>query len=245
MNSEDFILIQGWMAHELGLSGTELIVYATIYSYSRDGSGEFKGSLSYLADISGASRSTVQRALKSLCDKGLIRKREVEVNNVQFSNYSIEQGIVKMTRGYSQNDHPYINNKINPLDKNSFDISNDISHSFLSVPQGGNTQKEGDQPPLSAKFRKPTVEEIRAYCEEKGYQVDAERFWAHYESNGWKVGGKAAMKSWKAAVVTWVKNAEERGKLPEPEIRKLKLQGKLPSDYRQDQPVRKAVKVDW
>lgn len=56
-----------------------------------------------------------------------------------------------------------------------------------------------------AKFIPPTVEEVRAFCKERGNNVDAERFVAYYESNGWMVG-KNKMKNWKAAVITWEKN---------------------------------------
>ncbi len=58
---------------------------------------------------------------------------------------------------------------------------------------------------MAIKFEKPTVEAVRAYCAEKGYNVDAERFVNYYESNGWKVG-RNPMKSWEAAVATWAKN---------------------------------------
>ena len=55
------------------------------------------------------------------------------------------------------------------------------------------------------KFKQPTVEEVSAYVQEKGYNVDAEHFVSYYESNGWKVG-RNPMKDWKAAVRTWAKN---------------------------------------
>lgn len=55
------------------------------------------------------------------------------------------------------------------------------------------------------RFTKPTLEEIKAYCLERGNNVDAERFYDYYEANGWKVG-KNAMKDWKAAVRTWERN---------------------------------------
>ena len=57
-------------------------------------------------------------------------------------------------------------------------------------------------------FTKPTVEEIAAHIKAKGYTFDAETFWNFYESKGWLVG-KAPMKSWQAACVTWQK-AENR-----------------------------------
>lgn len=60
--------------------------------------------------------------------------------------------------------------------------------------------------PKTNRFVKPTVEEIKAYCEERKNSVDAEKFLNYYESNGWKVG-KNPMKDWKAAVRTWEKSS--------------------------------------
>ena len=48
----------------------------------------------------------------------------------------------------------------------------------------------------------PTLEEVKAYCSERGNKVDPERWFDYYTSNGWKVG-KNPMKDWKAAVRTW------------------------------------------
>lgn len=61
----------------------------------------------------------------------------------------------------------------------------------------------------AAGMKKPTAEEIRAYCKDKGYAIDAEHFLNYYEANGWKVG-RNAMKSWKAALANWA--ARDRGK---------------------------------
>lgn len=57
------------------------------------------------------------------------------------------------------------------------------------------------------KFKKPTLTEVQAYCNERRNNVDPERFIAHYEANGWKVGKAAVpMVDWKAAVRTWEGN---------------------------------------
>lgn len=63
-----------------------------------------------------------------------------------------------------------------------------------------------------AKFAKPSVEEVAAYCRERGNSVNPQQWFDHYEANGWKVG-KNAMRDWKAAVRTWERNrvAESRG----------------------------------
>lgn len=55
---------------------------------------------------------------------------------------------------------------------------------------------------IKKKFQKPTLEEIKEYCLEKKYNIDAQYFYDYYESNGWKVG-KNAMKDWQATVRTW------------------------------------------
>ena len=55
------------------------------------------------------------------------------------------------------------------------------------------------------RFKKPTIEEIQAYCDERNNGIDAERFYDYYESKGWKVG-KAPMKDWKASIRTWERN---------------------------------------
>ena len=52
------------------------------------------------------------------------------------------------------------------------------------------------------KFTPPTLEDVRAYCQERKNNVDPERWLDHYTSNGWKVG-RNPMKDWKAAVRTW------------------------------------------
>lgn len=52
------------------------------------------------------------------------------------------------------------------------------------------------------RFKKPTVEEVRAYCQERQNGVDASAFVNFYEAKGWVVG-KSPMKDWKAAVRTW------------------------------------------
>ena len=60
-----------------------------------------------------------------------------------------------------------------------------------------------------SRFTPPTLDEVKAYCEERGNRVNAERFIDYYTSNGWKVG-KNSMKDWKAAVRTWEKSDDTK-----------------------------------
>ena len=54
----------------------------------------------------------------------------------------------------------------------------------------------------SNSFQKPTLLEIKAFCEEQNYRVNPEEFFNFYECNGWMVG-QNPMKDWKASVSTW------------------------------------------
>jgi hypothetical protein len=60
-------------------------------------------------------------------------------------------------------------------------------------------------------FITPSIEEIKAYCIERGNDVNANKFFNFYESKGWLVG-KCKMKDWKASVRTWEKDSKESPK---------------------------------
>ena len=66
-------------------------------------------------------------------------------------------------------------------------------------------EREGEK---ATRFSPPSLDEVRDEVERLGYAVDPERFIAHYESNGWRVGPNK-MKSWKSALVTWHKRQKE------------------------------------
>ena len=60
-----------------------------------------------------------------------------------------------------------------------------------------------------ARFTPPSIEEVAAYCQERGNGVDAARFVDFYSSKGWMVG-KSRMKDWKAAVRNWERSGDAK-----------------------------------
>ena len=72
-----------------------------------------------------------------------------------------------------------------------------------------------DKPPRT-RFSPPTVAEVRAYCQEKGYGVVPERFVDYYQANGWVQGKGKPIKDWKACVRTWAAR-EQKITTPEAE----------------------------
>lgn len=85
-----------------------------------------------------------------------------------------------------------------------------VSLDKSSLELGKSKDKEEENGAAAPKKRKrfspPTIEEVEAYIKENGYSVNAEKWYSHYESNGWYVG-KNKMKDWKASVRYWNANS--------------------------------------
>lgn len=63
-----------------------------------------------------------------------------------------------------------------------------------------------DKPHTPARFVKPTVEEVREYCNGRKNGIDPQRFIDYYEVNGWMQSRGKPIKDWRAAVRTWESN---------------------------------------
>jgi len=86
---------------------------------------------------------------------------------------------------------------------------NDLQSSDSSKskkPSKGNLKS----PSSKKKFVPPELQNVKTFFHENksSYQV-AEMFFNHFESNGWKVGGKAPMKNWNAAAKNWIMRDEK------------------------------------
>ena len=109
---------------------------------------------------------------------------------------------------------PYINSINNTKsinkDKHCKDElhSSDPSQSFSNNPKHKNELLSSE--PKKKKFTPPNLDEVIVYFKEKkGTVSEANKFFNHFESNGWMVGGRAKMKNWKAAARNWITRSEE------------------------------------
>ena len=92
MQSNNYIVIQGWMCNELELKGNELLIFALIHGFSQDGVSKFHGGRKYIADTFNITLPTVDKALKGLVDKGYLNKEGFDdfVNpNVYWVNFEV------------------------------------------------------------------------------------------------------------------------------------------------------------
>jgi hypothetical protein len=149
----------------------------------------FKGSLVYLFDMQSSTR------LISDPDR----------TNIETS---IEQALV-----------PYINN-INILKENrekddtqpKNDIVLKVSKNRVKVVEINGEKVERKNKACKSEseafFTPPDIVAVQNYfLEQKSSKIEADKFYNYFQSNGWKVGGKAPMYDWQAAARNWMLNA--------------------------------------
>jgi hypothetical protein len=63
---------------------------------------------------------------------------------------------------------------------------------------------------LGSTSKRPTMQQLESYFTIKQWPpIEAEKFFNYYQSNGWLVGGKTPMRSWKACASNWILNSEK------------------------------------
>lgn len=155
--------------------------------------GSFVSSLPKLADETALTIREVRTAISHLKSTG-------EVTCKTYPKYTVFT--VKNYCEYQQRD---IQNDSQVTGERH---SNDILTTTIEEKKEGKNLKKEDTSVSKKKFVPPTVDEVRAYCQERGNKVDPQTFVDFYESKGWMVG-RNRMKDWKAAVRTWEKNSKQ------------------------------------
>jgi hypothetical protein len=101
------------------------------------------------------------------------------------SNTSSEQVVI-----------PYLNN---------INYNKHIKQSKTIVRSNNNSSKE-----KRTRFSPPKIEEVEIFfSNQKSTTSEAQKFFNHFESNGWLVSGKTPMKNWQAAARNWMINSKK------------------------------------
>ena len=163
MENADYLNIQGWMINELNLKGNELIIYALIYGFTKDGVSEFRGSRQYMADWTNSSVRSVQNVVNSLVDKGMIEKnnhtnkygsletsgyRAINVPKLSSENTSLL--VKKVHEGSEKSSLPLVKKVHEGSEKSSHNnIDNNISNNIVYKKEK-NIKKESVQSVISS-----------------------------------------------------------------------------------------------
>lgn len=149
-----------------------------------------------------------------------IKKR---TKNTTKKQTSPEQAVNKNETGIGTSDEqalvPYINNTNIINTKN--DINIDCEQNEFCKPQNEKSVKKIILSTVVSKKETstpPPLEFVQEYFKEKNKpDIEAQKFFNYFESNGWKIGGRSPMKNWKAAANNWMLNSNKFGSEPKPQ----------------------------
>lgn len=180
-----------WIPREIwldrNLNWSEKLLLVEIDSLAKN--GECFASNAYFAEFFALSKDRISRLVTSLREKGYV---EVEVVYKEGTK-QVEKRVITPTGYWQMHRYPTGENTDTPLGENTEDNNTE------KINTENKRERDKAQP---KRFQKPTVEQVRAYCQERRNSIDAEEFVDFYESKGWLVG-KTPMKDWKASVRTW------------------------------------------
>lgn len=212
IRSDNHVTIDGWMINELELSGSELIIYGLIWGFSQTENQWCTASQAYIARWANISTRGLRKILDKLEEKGLLIKETTTCKKGLESKYRAirpsaedqESDGNKVPIRPEQSSYPDGNKVPIRWEQSSYNnIEDNIDYNIADKKEN---KKRKTEP-----FKKPTLEEVTAYIQERKSPIDSERFYAYYESVGWIVG-KKPMKNWKMAVITWEKRLEAERK---------------------------------
>ncbi|MFT3738461.1 MAG: hypothetical protein QM786_06865 [Breznakibacter sp.] len=113
------------------------------------------------------------------------------INNIKHTNNKT------FIKGNSQAQNPEV--EISDLGKNEESLKSDSDKK---------AKRKKVAPKKEKVFVPPGIEDaIEFFKDEKYPEVEARKFFYHFEANGWKVGGKTPMQNWQAAAHNWMLNA--------------------------------------
>jgi len=184
------------------------------------------------------SKATYHKCIKELNEYGYLRYQP-SFNPIRGSLvylFNFESGgeplnelrHTKIKTASGQVEEPYIN-KTNTLNnKTAYEHSNEntgsdyggvttpkknlapnrLAEDNPTKPGGGPENRRENE--ITSSGIPTSLSQVRLFFEkEKSTHLEAKKFYNYFQSNGWKVGGRAPMKDWQAAARNWLLNSEK------------------------------------
>ena len=169
--------------------------------------GQLVTSLPQLATGTGLSIRQTRTALMHLISTGEVTDETTNqyriITIVKYDQY--QNATDKMTGKRQANDMQ--------LDRQTTDESTASIEYIEYIEKDRNIESLSTRERTASRFTKPTKEEIFDFCLEERLNIDVDRFYVYYTSNGWKVG-KNPMKDWKATVRNWARKDKDQPASP-------------------------------
>ena len=211
-HNDNYLIVSNDIIRRRDLSDGAKVLLLYLLSCSDDWDFSVKGISACLGISTGAVSSRLQELQKAgyvevkrfKTDKGILSSCKWEVfESPRSKNLNVDETTENSPRSNSPN-----------VDLPNVDLPNVENLNAKEIPNIRITKYKNNQR-KNILFRKPTFEEVDAYCQERQNGIDAEQFIDYYESKGWMIG-KNKMKDWKASVRTWERNRKNKPKAIKP-----------------------------
>ena len=183
-----YAIIPANIRYDTDLRANAKLMYGEITALSSK-YGECTASNNYFARLYEVDSSSISKWINQLKDK-----KYIEVDYEKNGN-EIERRIIKII-GIDK--YQYLLPKSN---------GGYCQKSIENNTSNNNTSKKEI---YKERFRKPTLEEVEEYCNERNKGVDAKKFFDYYEVSNWTDSKGNKVKNWKQKVITWEKHITQK-----------------------------------
>lgn len=190
MTKPDYLAIWVWIMLNTNHDRSTAIVGGKPVAIER---GEVLVSVRSLAKQTGTSEQKVRSALKLfIIDSMLEVKSNTGATHLKVLNYNRLQSADRDQPTHAQ----HTDNTIKELriKKKNYTITDTIDRGAT----------------LSRSRPRSQDEAVAFFVEIGSTEAEGATFWDHFESNGWRVAGKAPMKNWQSAAKNWVRRSNTR-----------------------------------
>ena len=189
-----------------------------------------------------ASTATYHKCMKELTEKGYVKYKPsfnpfkgstLDVINLDFYTKPIQKKEIKKLKSQQKNEQvieqlinkhqtstehvPYINN-LNIVNE-QVQKNKNLNEKVVEDVENKKRLRKKKENELDQSIP-PDLEDVVDFFKKQDKPfIEAEKFYNHFQSNGWLVGGKSPMKDWKAAARNWMLNANKfisKQNIPQP-----------------------------
>lgn len=187
-NKSYYAVIPATVRYDERLKLLSRMLYGEITALSNE-KGYCWASNAYFANLYNSSIRTIKSCISELRECGYIT---LELKYKENSK-EVDQRIIRISNNFH---HPSEEIFTTPGEENCTD-------NITSINNIRETKKKKS-------FTPPTLEEVKAYCEERKNNVDYKYFYDYYSSGNWKDKKGDPVKNWKQRIITWERNNQNK-----------------------------------
>ena len=197
----NYIAVNRSLIKVFGLEGAVLIgELASEAKYWNDRDkledGWFFSTIENVEEATGLSGYQQRKALSELTKAGVVETTQKGIPKKRYIRIHFME-LVNLVNDKSSKNFTTVGEETSPLEDEKLDTNN--YNEQLEQTTTRTNKRTGTK-------KHPTLEEVQAHVEAKGYHFDARQFFDYYEASDWHFKNGKPVKNWKQCCVTWEGN---------------------------------------